>query len=67
MEDKLKVLCILLEGNSEADHLKVLKMNFLILQYCKESADIIQKPLCAIKFFEEQKHRKIPTSNGTVS
>lgn len=53
MEDNLKALwldgalqraAILLEGNIETDHLKVLRMNFLILQYCKESAVVIQKP-----------------------
>lgn len=76
MEDKLKELwldgvlqrtAVLLEGNTEADHLKVLRMNFLVLQYCKESADVIQMHSCAIKFFEEQRCRKIPASNGIVS
>lgn len=73
MEDKLKVLwldgalqraAILLEGNIETDHLKVLRMNFLILQYCKESAVALVRYKVQ---FEEQQRRKIPASNGIVS
>lgn len=59
-EGALQSTVILLEGNIEKDQLKGLRMNFLILQYCKESAVVILEPWCAIKLVEEQNRRNRP-------
>lgn len=52
LQGTLQSAVILLESNIVTDHF--LRMNFLILQYCKESAAVILKPWCAMKLVEEQ-------------